>query len=121
FGPGPSATVPGGAGGPTGLGLQDGERGERPALRSATNVGNVDAMGLDKRRKGTGQVYGPTRQRLIARFLVFPAVGIVAIVVFKLLVDALDKPLATNPTSTPWAQPNAPQKKPPSPLGVRVP
>src|SRR5262249_19301295 len=96
------------------------EEGARP-LRSATNVGDVDAMGLDKRRKVTGQVYGPTRQRLIARFLVFLAVVIVDIVVHMMHVYTLDKPPATNPTSAPWAQPNAPQKKQPSPLGVRVP
>src|SRR5262249_40546856 len=94
---------------------------QRPAVSGATGSGDVDAMGLDKRRKGRGQGYGPTRQRLIARFLIFLAVVIVAIVAFKVLVAALDKAPATNPNSAPWAQPNAPQKKPPAPLGVRVP
>lgn len=83
--------------------------------RTANGPSDVDAMGLDKRREVIGQVYGPTRTRIVVRFVIFIAVVIVLLVAAKLAVDQLDKPPATNAAEAPWAQPDAPQR-PPKPL-----
>jgi hypothetical protein len=62
-----------------------------------------DAMGLDKRRRVTGGTYGPTRTRVIMRFVVFFAVVGALFVGLLFLVDQLDQPAETNADKAPWS------------------
>jgi hypothetical protein len=75
----------------------------------------VDAMGLDKYRQVAGGTYGPTRTRVIMRFVVFFAVVALLFVGLLFLVDELDQPPASNPAEAPWSAPDAPQR-PSNPL-----
>jgi hypothetical protein len=101
---------------------QAGEPG-RPALAGAGSQqeADVDARGLDKRRRVKGGTYGPTNQRVIMRFVIFFAALIVVLIGLKLAVDQLDKAPADNPVQAPWAQPGAPQPKPAQPLSADSP
>ena len=83
--------------------------------RTAHTPSHVDAMGLDKRRQVRGKVYGPTRTRILLRFVVFFAVLIALAVAAKIAVDELDKPPETTANEAEWAKPNAPQR-PPNPI-----
>jgi hypothetical protein len=62
-----------------------------------------DAMGLDKRRQVTGGTYGPTRTRVIMRFVVFFAVVAAIFVGLLFLVDQLDQPPESTADKAPWS------------------
>jgi hypothetical protein len=63
---------------------------------------NTDALGLDKRRQVVGGTYGPTRTRVIMRFVVFFAVVGALFVGLLFLVDQLDQPPDTYKDAAPW-------------------
>jgi hypothetical protein len=86
--------------------MEGGFRTERPA------PSDVDAMGLDKRRQVSGGTYGPTRTRVIVRFVIFFAVVVALFVAARIAVDELDQPPKSSPAEAPWAQPDAPQREP---------
>ena len=73
---------------------------------------DVDALGLDKRRRVTGGTYGPTRGRIAARFAIFLAAVVALAVAAKIAVDELDQPPKASPAEAPWAEPDAPQRQP---------
>jgi hypothetical protein len=62
----------------------------------------VDAMGLDKYREVRGKTYGPTRTRVIMRFVVFFAVVGAIFVGLLFVVDQVDQPPESNPDKAPW-------------------
>ena len=62
-----------------------------------------DAMGLDKRRQVTGGTYGPTRTRVIMRFVVFFAIVAAIFVGLLFLVDQLDQPPQSSGDEAPWS------------------
>lgn len=80
-----------------------------------SNPPETDAMGLDKRRRVRGGVYGPTRARIAAQFAIVIAVVIIALVAARIAVDRLDRPPKEDTAEAPWAEPDAPQR-PPRPL-----
>jgi hypothetical protein len=82
-------------------------RSERIETRSDT-----DAMGRDKRRQVAGEVYGPTRARIVTRFVIFFAFVILLLVGAKIAVDQLDQPPQSISTEAPWAQPDTQQRQP---------
>jgi hypothetical protein len=73
---------------------------------------NTDALGLDKRRQVVGGTYGPTRTRVIMRFVVFFAVVGALFVGLLLLVDQLDQPPDTYKDTAPWTG----NERPPDPI-----
>jgi hypothetical protein len=72
----------------------------------------TDAMGLDKRRSVVGGSYSPSPRRQAAMWGLVVAVVIALAVGLKLLADELDQPPAKVENTAPWAQGDAPQKKP---------
>jgi hypothetical protein len=86
--------------------MEGGFRTQRPAPP------DVDALGLDKRRRVKGGTYGPTRARIAAQFAIFLAALAVLAVAAKIAVDELDKPPDSISNEAPWAQPDAPQREP---------
>jgi hypothetical protein len=88
---------------------------ERGAPTQPSRPSDVDALGLDKRRKVKSGVYGPTRARTAAWFAIFIAAVVALAVAAKIAADELDQPPNSSPAEAPWAQPDAPQRKP-SPL-----
>lgn len=80
--------------------------------RTANAPSHADAMGLDKRRQVRGKVYGPTRLRIIMRFVIFFAVVALLGVGAKIAIDRLDEPPKTTANEAPWAQPDSPQREP---------
>ena len=85
---------------------EDRARGERIEARSDT-----DAMGREKRRQVAGGVYGPTRARIVTRFVIFFAFVILLLVGAKIAVDQVDQPPDTVSSEAPWAQPDSPQRE----------
>jgi hypothetical protein len=79
---------------------------------TGTEPSDVDAMGQDKRRQVAGGVYGPTRARIVTRFVIFFAVVALLLVGAKIAVDKLDQPPDKVSTEAPWAQPGAGQREP---------
>jgi hypothetical protein len=79
---------------------------------TAHTPSDVDAMGQHKRRQVVGHTYGPTRARLITRFVIFVVVVVLLLVGAKIAVDKLDQPRDKISTEAPWAQPDAPQREP---------
>jgi len=75
---------------------------------------DVDALGLEKRRQVRGGTYGPTRARIAARFAIIIAAVVALAFGAKIAVDELDQPPKSNPDEAPWAQPDAPQRQPPT-------
>jgi hypothetical protein len=71
---------------------------------------SVDAMGLDKYRQVTGETYGPTRTRVLMRFVVFFAVVGLLFVGLLFLVDELDQPPQSVSDEAPWSAPDAEQR-----------
>jgi hypothetical protein len=79
---------------------------------TAHTPSDQDAMGQDKRRQIVGQVYGPTRARIVTRFVIFFAAVVLLLVGAKIAVDELDQPPDKISKQAPWAQPDAPQREP---------
>jgi hypothetical protein len=71
-----------------------------------------DAMGLDKRRQVTGETYGPTRTRVIMRFVVFFAVVGAIFIGLLFLVGELDQPPDEFPDKAPWSVEDAEPRDP---------
>jgi hypothetical protein len=71
-----------------------------------------DALGLDKRRHVTGGTYGPTRTRVIMRFVVFFAVVGALFVGLLFLVDQLDQPPDEFQDKAPWSAEGAEPRDP---------
>ena len=82
--------------------------------RTAHWPSDVDAMGLDKRRRVRGGTYGPTRARIAARFLIAFALVVALVVAAKIAIDELDEAPASAEREAPWADPDAPQRPPKS-------
>jgi len=86
---------------------------EPPEQRLARgNQSREDAMGLDKRRSVIGGSYSPSPRRQAAMWGLAVAVVIGLAIGLKLLADELDQPPAKIENTAPWAQRDAPQKKP---------
>ena|SRR5689334_14120401 len=73
----------------------------------------VDAMGLDKRRRVVGQSYGPSKTRQFALYGIFLAVIVALVIGGIILVGKLDTGVGKDvPHSAPWSKPGVKQSKP---------
>jgi hypothetical protein len=72
----------------------------------------VDAMGLDKYRQVAGESYGPSRTRVLMRFVVFFAVVGLLFIGLLFLVGELDQPPSEINDAAPWSAPDTEQRNP---------
>ena len=73
----------------------------------------VDARGLDKRRRVVGQSYGPSKARQLGMYAIFLAVATAVVIGGIVLIGKLDTGVGKNvPHSAPWSKPGIRQIKP---------
>jgi hypothetical protein len=73
----------------------------------------VDARGLDKRRKVIGESYGPSKARQLGLYAIFLAVAAAVVIGGIILVGKLDTGVGKDvPNSAPWSKPGVKQIKP---------
>jgi hypothetical protein len=79
---------------------------------SAESSGDVDAMGLDRRRPVVGMQYGATVRKQLLVYGVFLAVVAVVVVVFLTVVSNVDNKEIPLEDTAPWTAANASQEAP---------
>lgn len=73
----------------------------------------VDARGLDKRRRVVGQSYGPSKARQLGMYAIFLVVAAAVVIGGIVLIGKLDTGVGKNvPHSAPWSKHGVRQIKP---------
>lgn len=73
---------------------------------------DLDALGLDKRRRVVGGSYAPSFARQVSVYGASLAIVAALVITAVVVVGALDQPRERDTASAPWAQPTSEQLQP---------
>ena len=84
----------------------------KPEDDQGASSGDVDAMGLDRRRPVVGQQYGATVRKQLLVYGIFIAVVVALVIVFLTVVSNVDNKEIPLEDTAPWTAANASQEAP---------
>jgi hypothetical protein len=90
----------------------DAEERRYPGAGPENAPGDLDSMGLDKRRQVVGQQYGASVRKQLTVYGVFLAVVVVLAIVFLTVVSNIDNREIPLEDSAPWTEATASQEAP---------